>query len=167
MRIAFDLDDTLIPSTADLFPVERPRGVFGRFLASEWLRRGAPDLMHALKGHRCDVWVYTTSSRSQRYITGLFRWYGVRLGGAINQEIHWEWLKQQDPGRRCSKYPPAFGIDLLIDDSEGVWMEGQQFGFRVVHVRPDDPDWVQTVVTEVNKNLSSPLVLGRLEADTW
>jgi hypothetical protein len=59
MRIAFDLDDTLIPSSADLFPVERPRGVFGRFLASEWLRRSAPELMHALKKHRCEVWVCT------------------------------------------------------------------------------------------------------------
>jgi hypothetical protein len=161
MRIAFDLDDTLIPSSADLFPVERPRGFFGRFFASEWLRSGAPDLMHALVRHRCDVRVYTTSSRSQRHIKGLFRWYGIRLGGAINQEIHWEWLKQQHPARRCSKYPPAFGIDLLIDDSEGVSMEGQQFGFRVVHVRPDDPDWVQAIVAEVNKSLSSPVVLGR------
>jgi len=100
------------------------------------------------------------AARSPRYIKDLFRWYGVRLGGAINQEIHWEWLKQQPPAHRCSKYPPAFGIDLLIDDSEGVWMEGQKFGFRVVHVRPDDRNWVQPIVAEVNKSLPSPLVLG-------
>jgi hypothetical protein len=159
MRVAFDLDDTLIPWRSDLFPVERPRGFFGRFFAPERLRRGAPDLMHALVLHGCDLWVYTTSSRTPRYIKHLFSCYGVQIGGAINQEIHWEWLKQQPSARRCSKYPPAFGIDLLIDDSEGVCMEGQQFGFRVVHVRPDDPDWVQVVVTEVNKGLSSPLVL--------
>jgi hypothetical protein len=160
MRIAFDLDDTLIPSGPDLFPVERPRGVLGRFFAPESLRRGAPALMQVLVSRRCDVWVYTTSSRSQRYIKNLFRWYGIRLGGAINQEIHWEWFKQQHPARRCSKYPPAFGIDLLIDDSEGVWMEGQQFGFRVVHVRPDDPDWAQAIVAEVNRILPAPLVPG-------
>jgi hypothetical protein len=159
MRIAFDLDDTLIPSSPDLFPVERPRGFLGRFFAPEWLRCGAPGLMYALVRNQCDLWVYTTSLRSQSYIKDLFRWYGIRLGGAINQDIHWEWLKQQHPSRRCSKYPPAFGIDLLIDDSKGVWMEGQQFGFRVVHVRPDDPDWVQAIVAEVNQSLSSPLEL--------
>jgi hypothetical protein len=38
-------------------------------------------------------------------------------------------------------------------------MEGQQFGFRVIHLRPDDPDLVQVVVTEINKGLSSPLIL--------
>ena len=161
MRIAFDLDDTLIPSHPDLFPVERPRRFLGRLFASEWLRHGAIDLMYTLMRHRCDLWVYTTSLRSPRYIKNLFRCYGVRLGGAINQNVHWEWLERQPPAHRCSKYPPAFGIDLLIDDSEGVCMEGQQFRFRVLHVRPDDPNWVQAVVTEVNKTLSSPLVFGR------
>jgi hypothetical protein len=163
MRIAFDLDDTLIPSSPDLFPVERPRGILGRLFAPEALRRGAPALMQALVSHHCDVWVYTTSSRSQRYIKALFRWYGIRLGGAINQDIHWEWLKRQQPAGRCSKYPPAFGIDLLIDDSEGVRMEGQQFGFRVVRVRPDDPDWVQAVVAEVNRSVPSLLVPGTVD----
>jgi hypothetical protein len=44
---------------------------------------------------------------------------------------------------------------LLIDDSEGVWMEGRQFDCRVVHLRPDDPNWVQAVAAEVNKSLAS------------
>jgi hypothetical protein len=161
MRIAFDLDDTLIPGSRDLFPVERPRGPLGLLLARERLRRGAPGLMRALVRHRCEVWIYTTSLRSPRYIRDLFYWYGVRLGGAINQDTHWDWLMRQPPARRCSKYPPAFGIDLLVDNCEGVLMEGRQFGFRVVHVRPDDADWVQAVVAEVNASLPSPLVLDR------
>lgn len=33
------------------------------------------------------------------------------------------------------------GIDQHLDDSEGVQMEGNAQGFRVVVVRPDDDHW--------------------------
>jgi hypothetical protein len=159
MRIAFDLDDTLIPSDPSVFAVERPRGLFGRLFAAEHLRHGAIDLLHALRRHGCDVWVYTTSLRRPGYISRLFRCYGVRLGGAINQETHWAWLKRQPSQHHCSKYPPAFGIDLLVDDSEGVLMEGRQFRFDVVHVLPSDADWTHKVVAAVNRRMTLPLVL--------
>ena len=41
----------------------------------------------------------------------------------------------------CSKYPPAFGIDLLIDDAEGVSIEGERFGFRVFRISGNDLSW--------------------------
>jgi hypothetical protein len=156
MRIAFDLDDTLIPSSPDRFPVERPGSWLGRLFAAEPLRLGAPALLRGLTTRGCEVWVYTTSLRPLRYIRRLFRWYGVRLGGAINQETHWEWLQRQTGSCRCSKYPPAFGISLLVDDSEGVGMEGEQFNFRVVVVRPDDVNWVEKVIAAVGKLLALP-----------
>jgi len=43
------------------------------------------------------------------------------------------------------RYSPAFGIDLLVDDSAGVEIEGRRFGFSVVRVAPDDVDWVVKV----------------------
>jgi hypothetical protein len=49
-----------------------------------------------------------------------------------------------------SKYPPAFDIDLHVDDSEGVRMEGDEFGFRVVVVRPDDENWTERVLDAVS-----------------
>ncbi len=49
-----------------------------------------------------------------------------------------------------SKYPPAFGIDLHIDDSEGVGLEGERHGFTVVVVSPEDPDWVTRVLEAVD-----------------
>src|SRR5262245_33690963 len=159
MRIAFDLDDTLIPSTRDLFPVERPRGYLGRLFAAEGLRFGTRGLLDVLARARFDLWVYTSSLRAPHYIRRLFRCYGIRLGGAINSDGHWRWLEQQPPARRCSKYPPAFGIDLLIDDSEGVWMEGQTHGFKVLRLRPDDADWTRTVLSEVNTHFATALVL--------
>ncbi|HEX8957572.1 MAG TPA: hypothetical protein VF798_14925 [Burkholderiaceae bacterium] len=40
-----------------------------------------------------------------------------------------------------SKNPKAFGIDLHVDDSQGVFLEGQRFGFQVVVVSLDDGAW--------------------------
>lgn len=48
-----------------------------------------------------------------------------------------------------SKFPLAFGIDLHIDDSEGVRMEGEAHGFRVLVVRPDDERWTLRVLDAV------------------
>ena len=51
--------------------------------------------------------------------------------------------------RLPSKLPPAFGIDLHVDDSEGVRLEGVRHGFRVVVVRPDDQHWTRRVLDAV------------------
>ena len=55
----------------------------------------------------------------------------------------------------CSKYPPAFGIDLLVDDSAGVEIEGRRFGFSVVRVAPDDVDWVVKVERAVEEPINA------------
>jgi hypothetical protein len=61
-----------------------------------------------------------------------------------------------------SKYPPAFNIDLHVDDSEGVRMEGDLHGFRVVVVRPDDEDWTQKVLEAVPTSIQrTPALLGK------
>ena len=154
MRIAFDLDDTLIPSFSGLFAVEPPEGFFRRWLAGEWLRAGATALLRTLAGHGCEVCVYTTSLRRPGTIRRLFRCYGVGLREVVNGERHYRWMERQRGRYPCSKYPPAFGIDLLVDDSEGVQMEAKQFGFQMVLVRPEDDDWADKILLAVDPVLS-------------
>lgn len=43
-----------------------------------------------------------------------------------------------------------FGIDLHIDDSEGVGMEARQFHFRALIIQEHDSSWTDTVLREVN-----------------
>jgi hypothetical protein len=150
LRIAFDLDDTLIPSRDGLFAVEPPNGFFRRLFVGEWLRAGASELVRELARSRCEVCVYTTSLRRPGYIARLFRCYGVGLREVINGERHYRWMRAQRGRYACSKYPPAFGIDLLVDDSEGVQMESRQFGFEMVLVRPEDDDWAAKVIQAVD-----------------
>ena len=148
MRIAFDLDDTLIPC-GRAFPLEPPT-LRARCLGAEPLRRGAVRLLKQLRARGCQLWVYTSSLRSPWAIRFLFLCYGVWLSGVVNSDRHVRRLRHAFPAQRhLSKYPPAFGIDLLVDDSEGVREEGRLHDFRVLCVRPDDPDWAARVLAAV------------------
>ena len=73
----------------------------------------------------------------------------IRVDGIVNSERHLHGLALHGFSRLPSKYPPAFGIDLHVDDSEGVQMEGDAHGFRVVVVRPEDERWAQRVLHAV------------------
>jgi hypothetical protein len=145
MRISFDLDNTIVCGPAV------PR----EFLTPWWLawyyrepvRLGTQGLMRDLATQGCDLWVYTTSFRSRAYIRTWFRGFGVRLGGVINQERHLAAVGEAGP----SKLPSAFGIDLHIDDSEGVAIEGRRHGFDVLVIRPEELDWIDRIVSAVRE----------------
>jgi hypothetical protein len=145
MRISFDVDDTLVccpPGLTEQFVPWWRRGWY-----PELLRRGTRALMNELTTGGHEIWIYTTSYRSQRYMRGWFRSFGVTLRGVVNQDRHERVVGRQGP----SKYPPAFGIDLHVDDSDGVALEGKQHRFRVVVVSPGDPDWATRVLDAVRR----------------
>jgi len=142
MRIAFDLDNTLIRCGYE-FPLEQPRRlIWARLLGSESLRQEIIELANYCAEHGWEVWVYTTSFRKPWYIRKLFWLHGIRLHGVINQARH-----QREAKARCTKHPPSFGIDLLIDDAEGVRIEAERYGFNVLVIQPNDAAWVQNVIT--------------------
>ncbi len=146
MRVAFDLDNTLIPVSRPL-ETEAPTHLFLRWVMPERLRTGAAELLRELIAEGHEVWIYTTSLRPVWMIRLLFRAYGVRLAGVVNQPIHARWERQggTPAGPIPSKFPPAFGIDVLVDDSQGVAIEGERHGFAVVRVAPSESDWTNIV----------------------
>src|SRR5262249_4193948 len=100
----------------------------------------------------CEVWVYTTSQRRPFSVRLQFWAYGVRLGGVVNSDCHVRRLSNGWPdSRSVSKYPPAFGIDLLVDDLEGVLLEGKRFGFSVLRLDPRDEGWADLVRAAVER----------------
>lgn len=149
-RVSFDVDDTLtgIPE----MPAEPPLSRWRLLLHPEPLRLGAVALMADLIRRNVEVWVYTTSYRTPRYLRGWLRAFGIPIAGAINQTCHDRIVGRQGP----SKYPPAFGIDLHIDDSEGVADEGLRHGFDVVVVAPGDPCWAMRILEAVDRPLAEP-----------
>lgn len=144
MRISFDIDDTLVCGSD--VPSEQHVARWRRWLYRESIRRGTHALMSelAVQGH--ELWIYTTSFRSARYLHGWFAAFGVTLSGVVNQSRH-----DREVGRRGpSKLPSAFGIDLHVDDSEGVAEEGRRHGFDVIVIAPKDVQWTARVLEAVD-----------------
>jgi hypothetical protein len=140
MRLAFDLDNTLIRG-GHTFALETPsRRFWARLFGREALRAGTVKLCDYLQQQGWEIWVYTTSYRSASYIRRLFWLHGIRLAGVVNQARH-----DREVTVRSTKYPPRYGIDLLIDDSEGVRLEGERHGFAVLVIDPTDAEWVAKV----------------------
>jgi len=140
MRLAFDLDNMLIRCGHN-FPLEVTRRNWcARLLGNADLRQGITELAAACQRRGCEVWVYTTSHRSAWHIQQLFWLHGIRLDGIINQQRH-----GREARASCTKHPPSFGIDLVVDDAEGVRLEGERYGFRVLVVKLEDEQWAEKV----------------------
>jgi len=151
MRISFDVDDTLVLRGIDAQPERGRFPVFIHRWLGEPLRLGACSLVRELRRRGCSIWIYTSSGRTPFEIRFWLFLHGIRVDGVVNEERHRRELAGRTFSRLPSKYPPAFGIDLHVDDSEGVRMEGDEHGFRVVVVSPDDEHWTQRVLDAVGQ----------------
>jgi hypothetical protein len=149
MRISFDIDDTLVwretamPREAGLLPTPIHQWL------TEPLRRGTRTLFRQLHQHGCSIWIYTSSLRTPFHIWLWLRLHGIRIDGIVNDDRHRRELSRCNFAPPLSKYPPAFGIDLHIDDSKGVWLEGKNYGFQVLVISPDDEGWADKVLDAV------------------
>lgn len=149
MRISFDLDDTLICDSS--VPTEQHVSWWRRWRYPERLRHGTRSLMAELNRRRCKIWIYTSSCRCPRYLKSWFASFGVTIEGIVNLDRHERTVGLRGP----SKFPPAFGIDLHVDDSLGVAMEGAEHRFPVLVVAPGDSGWVERVLSEVDARIGS------------
>jgi hypothetical protein len=153
VRISFDLDDTLVRCGKPMATVA-PTGI-RRALCSEPLRVGTAELLRELVAAGHEIGVYTSSNRARAGVWLNFWAYGITLGHVVNETVHDRWWRSLDRRRRaelapCLKFPPAFGIDLLVDDSATVALRGRALGYRVVVVDPGDPEWRAKVVHAVD-----------------
>lgn len=145
-RIAFDLDNTLIRSGYD-FPIEKPkRRLASYFVSYEPLREGTTDLVKRCEDAGYKPCVYTSSYRSTFYIKRLFWLYKIKLDVVVNQTKHDAHVRI-----RSSKYPPAFEIDILIDDSSGLAIEGERFLFNTIIVQPENNNWHNDVYSALDE----------------
>ena len=150
MRISFDLDDVLFVSP-DLYETEPPLRFPLNKLFPERLRKGTVDLVHELQRQGFEVWVYTSSFRTEGYIKALFRQYGARFDGIINGDIHNKIVQRDRKVRLPQKMPQYFHISLHVDDEEAIIKSGRDHGFKVLKVYEPDPDWDKKVIAEANR----------------
>lgn len=120
MKISFDLDDTIISTTK--FSLEK-ESFWSKIIGAERIRFGTIRLFKELKAKNHKIYVYTTSYRSKIKIKLMFLSYGIPIDFVVNQQLHERRVRKK--GKNVSKFPPEFGIDIHIDDSLGVEMEGK------------------------------------------
>jgi hypothetical protein len=150
MRISFDLDDTLIcrqsgakyEHNLDLFSI-------GLWL-NEPLRLGTRFLIRYLQQDGHEIWIYTSSYRQPFTVKLWLKFYGIKVANIVNQRVHDRYTKLKNSKIQPSKNPKLFDIDLHIDDSIGVRMEGDRYGFKVLVIEPNDLAWVNKVIEAVN-----------------
>jgi len=152
MRISFDIDDTLVVHSTDS-PVETERvPTLFRRLYRERLRLGAAPLFYQLAKNGWEVCVYTPSDRSQTYLKKWLRFYGVRVELAVNADRHrQEVIPRFRDQRPPSKHPGLYGIDLHVDDSHGVAMEGRENCFRTIIIDPQDLEWTEKILAAADQ----------------
>ncbi|UZR96779.1 hypothetical protein [Chondrinema litorale] len=153
MRIAIDLDGTLVRGNYP-FPLEKVAQEYEDiFLSRECLRAGICELYSYIKESNYEFWIYTFSFRKIEEIECLFKKYNVQLDGIINYMIHKGRISEIDLEelRWIQKYPPAFGIDLLVDDLEEVKLDGDRLKFEVLLLKEKDLHWVEKVIDKLNE----------------
>ena len=150
MIISFDLDETLfvnpekIPAENKLkFPLDR--------IYRDRLRAGTVELLKWINKSDIQLWIYTTSYRSERYIRNIFRHYGIRLDNIINGKRHAKEVQGDKKEIMPSKYPAKYHIDLHIDDEISVYQNGIAHGFRVYLLKENDTEWVDNIRTEIER----------------
>ena len=152
MHISFDIDDTLMMH-GDGYPLEPNRVPwYLRVFFKERLREGSYELLHQLHELGHEISIYTTSSRKVSYIRRWFKFYGVQLKCIVNDEIHNQVVGGSSKllGKRPpSKNPRKFNVDLHVDDLPGVAQEGEEYGFNVLVIDPEDKDWTKKVLDQL------------------
>ena len=150
MRVSFDLDEVLFvsPRTHKTEPpLLFPFSLYFR----ERLRLGTPDLVRTLQRDGYEVWVYTSSFRSERYIRWLFRLYGVRFDGIVNGHRHLREVQRNNKTILPQKLPNRYRISLHVDDEEVICSLGPQYGFRTYQLYAQDDDWKEKIIARAEQ----------------
>lgn len=150
MRISFDLDEVLF-----VFPethkIEPPLRFPLNKIYKERLRLGTPELINTLQEMGYEVWVYTSSFRSESYIKNLFKHYGVKFDGIVNGTRHLKEVQRNNATTLPQKLPSMYRISLHIDDETIVCSLGRQYGYRAYQLTDQDDEWKEKIIARAEE----------------
>ncbi|MBQ6128379.1 MAG: HAD family hydrolase [Lachnospiraceae bacterium] len=150
MRVSFDLDEVLFVSP-DTHKTEKPLPLILGRIYKERLRLGTVELINSLQKMGYEVWVYTSSYRSQRYIRHLFGLYGVKFDGIINAQRHLAEVQRDRKQMLPQKVPSMYRISLHVDDESVICSLGRQYGFEAYQLDAQDDDWKEKVIARAEE----------------
>lgn len=154
MRVSFDLDEVLFVSPDD-HKVEPPPPLMLKYIFKERLRLGTPKLIHRLQELGYDVWIYTSSFRSESYIKSYFAVYGVHFDGIVNGSRHLREVQRNLSTILPQKMPTHYHITLHVDDESVICSQGRMYGYSTYQLDAQDDDWAEKIIAkaEAVKNM--------------
>lgn len=161
MRISFDLDEVLFVSPMTHKTEEALRFPFNK-IYKERLRLGTPELINSLKQQGFEIWVYTSSFRSERYIKWLFKHYGVKFDGIINGERHLREVQRDRQRPMPNKMPSYYRIALHIDDEQSVVNSSKDYGVKILKVDVQDDEWAEKITATAYEVKKKEEMQGKL-----
>ena len=144
------LDEVLFVSP-QTHKTEPPLPFLLRNLFRERLRLGTPEVINRLQALGYEVWVYTSSFRTEAYIRRLFRCYGVRFDGIVNGTRHLKEVQRNNQEALPQKLPNRYRISLHIDDEETICSSAGQFGFRAYQLNAQDDNWGEKIIEQADR----------------
>lgn len=150
MRVSFDLDEVLFVSPIThqtepelIFPLNK--------IFKERLRLGTPELINKLQAMGYEVWVYTSSFRSENYIKSLFRCYKVRFDGIVNGTRHLNEVQKGHKEILPQKVPGRYNISLHVDDESVICSYGREYGFDAYQLDAPDEMWKEKIIEKAEQ----------------
>ena len=150
MRVSFDLDEVLFVSP-ETHKTEPELGFPLNRIYRERLRLGTPEIVRTLQEMGYEVWVYTSSFRSERYIRTLFKFYGVHFDGIVNGNRHLREVQRDNKTILPQKLPNRYRISLHVDDESVICSMGPQYGFRAYQLDAQDDDWKEKIIARAEQ----------------
>ncbi len=150
MRISFDLDEVLFVSPKTHKTEKALPFPFNK-IYKERLRLGTPELINELQKLGYEVWVYTSSFRSEKYIKSLFRLYHVKFDGIVNAQRHIREVQGNNKNILPQKLPSKYRISLHIDDESIVCSLGRQYGYNTYQLEAQDDEWKEKILTRAEQ----------------
>lgn len=156
MRISFDLDEVLFVSPKTHKTEKALPFPFNK-IYKERLRLGTPELINELQKLGYEVWVYTSSFRSEKYIKSLFRLYHVKFDGIVNAQRHNREVQGSNKNILPQKMPSRYRISLHIDDESIVCSLGRQYGYNTYQLEAQDDEWKEKILTRAEQIRNMPI----------
>ncbi|MBO4750992.1 MAG: HAD family hydrolase [Lachnospiraceae bacterium] len=150
MRVSFDLDEVLFVFPENIKAEPELKFPWNR-IYKERLRLGTPDLINGLQKLGYEVWVYTSSYRTEKYIKGLFRHYGVKFDGIVNATRHLKEVQRDSKQILPQKVPSKYRIALHVDDETVICSYGREFGFEAFQLDGPDDEWKEKVIARAEE----------------
>ena len=150
MRISFDLDEVIFVDPRNHKTEPRP-GFPLDHIFTEYVRYGTPYLINELQKQGFEVWVYTSSFRSEHYIKKLFRHYGIKFDGIVNGQRHAREVQGKKAEPMPTKLPSFYRISLHVDDESVVVTYGRHYGFDVYQLDAQDDEWAEKIIKRAHQ----------------